>query len=387
MKKKSGVFWFFAGVGASLFVLAAVFLIGNREAVFSGRMVPTQIGAAAKIRSIYNLIRRDYLDDIDDEKLTDQMSAGLVAGLGDKYSQYYTADQYKALMESIEGHYTGLGIVITKKDDGSIAVDQVMADTPAARAGVKAGDVFAEVDGRDAAGMSADDVVAIIKGKKKGDTIELAFLRDGTRIEVTATLAEVESVSVTGRMQEGGVGYIAIAEFTSVTPDQFKRAYQSLQDQKMSSLVIDLRGNPGGLVTSVCDTLRQILPKGLIVYTKDKDGNREEQRCDGKSPIDIPLSVLVNGNSASAAEIFAGAVKDYGIGTLVGTKTFGKGIVQDTYELSDGSALKLTVAQYFTPKGYNIHKKGIEPDVTIEADEDGRKDAQLDKAVSVLKDE
>ena len=162
------------------------------------------------------------------------------------------------------------------------------------------------------------------------------------------------------------------------------RAYE-LQDQGMERLIIDLRGNPGGLVTAVCDTLRQILPEGLIVYTEDKNGKREEYTCDGDTPISIPLVVLVNENTASAAEIFTGAVKDYGIGTIVGTTTFGKGIVQNTFQLSDGSVVKLTIAHYYTPLGNDIHKVGITPDVEVELPDDATSDVQLEKALEVVK--
>ena len=183
-----------------------------------------------------------------------------------------------------------------------------------------------------------------------------------------------------------GIGYLAITQFTGVTSEQFQETYQSLKDQGMERLIIDLRDNPGGLLDAVCETLRQILPEGMIVYMEDKAGNREEYTCDGETPIDIPLVVLVNENSASASEIFAGAVKDHGVGTLVGTTTFGKGIVQTYYRLGDGSEIKLTTAKYFTPNGNNIHGTGVEPDVQVEASEDGETDVQLEKAVEVVKE-
>ena len=179
--------------------------------------------------------------------------------------------------------------------------------------------------------------------------------------------------------------YLAISQFTGLTSDQFASVYQDLKNQGMQRLIIDLRGNPGGLLSAVCDTLRQILPEGLIVYTEDKQGDREEYTCDGETPLDIPLVVLVNENSASAAEIFTGAVKDYGIGAIVGQQTFGKGIVQDFYGLPDGSVVKLTVAHYYTPNGNDIHGVGIAPDVTVEQPEDSETDVQLQKALEVLR--
>jgi carboxyl-terminal processing protease len=219
---------------------------------------------------------------------------------------------------------------------------------------------------------------------KEGETVSLILKRDNNPYSVDVTVEEVESVSVSSKMLADKTGYIRISEFTGVTSEQFRSAYKKLNDAGMKSMVIDLRSNPGGLVTGVCDTLRQILPKGIIVYTEDKYGNREEQTCDGKNRIDIPLAVLVNKSSASAAEIFAGAVKDYGIGTIVGTDTYGKGVVQDTYQLKEGGALKITVSHYFTPKGHNINGKGITPDVEIDLPEDSSEDVQLDKALGVL---
>ena len=190
--------------------------------------------------------------------------------------------------------------------------------------------------------------------------------------------------SVNSRMLENQVGYIQITEFTGVTASQFQTAYEELTAQGMQKLVIDLRGNPGGLVDSVCDTLSQILPEGVIVYTEDKNGNRSERDCAGESPIDIPLAVLVNEESASASEIFAGAVKDYEIGTIVGTTTYGKGVVQNTFRLSDGSVIRLTIAHYYTPEGNDINGVGITPDVEVEQSEDSETDVQLEKALEVL---
>ena len=208
--------------------------------------------------------------------------------------------------------------------------------------------------------------------------------REGKDYTVEIAVREVEAISVAGSMLDEQVGYIRISEFTGVTSQQFADSYQKLKDQNMTKLIIDLRSNPGGLVSGVCDTLRQILPKGLIVYTEDKYGNRKEQTCDGETPIDIPMVVLVNGSSASASEIFAGAVQDYGVGTIVGTVTYGKCVVQDTYPLDNGGAVKLTVSHYFTPKGNDINGKGITPDVVCELPDDASEDLQIEKAKEIL---
>ncbi|MCH1980921.1 S41 family peptidase [Lawsonibacter sp. OA9] len=196
--------------------------------------------------------------------------------------------------------------------------------------------------------------------------------------------AEVEIPAVSYKMLQDEVGYIVIYQFTAVVPEQFQKACQLLTEQGIKRLIVDLRDNPGGLLTSVCDTLNSFMPKGLLVYTEDRNGNRTEHFSEGKTPLDIPLVVLVNQNSASSAEIFAGAVKDYGVGTLVGTTTYGKGIVQKTFGLNDGSVVKLTVSSYYTPNGINIHGTGIEPDVEVEQPEDATEDLQLEKALELI---
>ena len=214
-------------------------------------------------------------------------------------------------------------------------------------------------------------------------------------LTITVPITDVELPSVFHEMLEPKIGYIRITEFKGVTEEQYTTAFKDLKDQGMEKMIVDLRDNPGGLLDSVCDILRQILPEGLIVYTEDKNGNREEETCDGKNALDIPLAVLVNENSASASEIFAGAVKDYGIGTIVGTTTYGKGIVQSIRTLSDGSAVKLTVSKYYTPKGNNIHKTGITPDVEEKLDSNllnksdysHEEDNQLQRAIQVLEND
>ena len=211
-------------------------------------------------------------------------------------------------------------------------------------------------------------------------------------MEVTVEITDVELPSVFSEMLENQTGYIRISQFTDVTPDQYEKAFSDLKDQGMEQLVVDLRENPGGLLTSVCAILNSILPEGLIVYTEDKYGNRSEERSEGKTPLDMPFAVLVNENSASASEIFAGAVQDYGIGTIVGTVTYGKGVVQELRPLSDGSAVKLTVSDYYTPKGNSINEVGIKPDVEVKLDSEllnqekitHQEDNQLQEALKVL---
>lgn len=385
ISRKSKIRYFITGAAAACLALAFLYftfmyLPVRTESPGS----PDSLSGYRKVKEIENLIQRYYLGDYDEGKLADYMYLGLVSGLEDQYSTYYTEEQYEELKKSQDGSYTGLGITLSQSsEDGGIYVVDCVEDSPAGRAGVQTGDQIVSVNGTAIEEMTTSEVIDLINSSSDGN-VALELLREEKSLTLQMEMGTVEIQSVDSRMLEGQVGYIQITHFTGVTSQQFQDAYETLKEQGMEKLIIDLRDNPGGLVSAVCDTLRQILPEGVIVYTEDKNGNREEELCEGESPIDIPLAVLVNEESASASEIFAGAVKDYETGTLVGTTTFGKGIVQDLFTLSDGSVLRLTVSHYYTPKGNNIHGTGITPDVEVEQQEDGSTDAQLEKALEIL---
>ncbi len=386
-KEKRGIHWkSFAG-GA---VCAVLLLAAAAAALWFTGDGPDSLKSAAKVAGISQIIDSVYMGEIDEQKLEDSMYAGLMAGLEDPYSRYYSREECEEEDRSNAGEYEGLGVVLGQmKDTGEVVIVQCYDGGSAAEAGVQAGDILYAVDGESVEGKELSEISDAIQEKEEKDVV-LTLGRsqaDGSeqRMDITVTKGPVEMNYVSGEMLGDGIGYLAITQFTGVTSEQFQETYQSLKDQGMERLIIDLRDNPGGLLDAVCETLRQILPEGMIVYMEDKAGNREEYTCDGETPIDIPLVVLVNENSASASEIFAGAVKDHGVGTLVGTTTFGKGIVQTYYRLGDGSEIKLTTAKYFTPNGNNIHGTGIEPDVQVEASEDAETDAQLEKAVEVVK--
>lgn len=338
-----------------------------------------------KIGYLGDLIDTYYLNDVKVEDMREGMYAGLVAGLGDPYSRYYTTEEYGALNEETQGHYEGIGVVMQQGEDGLVTLVRCYEGAPGERAGLKAGDVIYKVNDQEVLDMDLSTVAKKIKDPKV-DPVHLTIIREGEQdhLELDITKEEVKVPVVSHEMLEGHVGYIAIYEFTNVTLEQYKEAREDLEAQGMEKLVIDLRDNPGGLLTSVCDILETILPKGLIVYTEDKYGERQEELCDGKTPIDIPLAVLVNENSASASEIFAGAVKDHQVGTIVGTTTYGKGVVQTIKDLGDGSALKLTISNYYTPSGVNINGVGIEPDEKVGLDGESKEDDQLKKALEVL---
>lgn len=330
-----------------------------------------------------------YEEGIDREVLEQGAYKGMVEALGDPYSEYYSAEELNQLYEDSQGVYYGVGAYVTLDKATSMAkISGIIAGTPAEEADLRADDIIYMVDGVDVYGYSLQEVVSLIKGEE-GTTVHLTLVRDGNEIEKDVVRRKVESPTVNSEMLDNGIAYIQIVEFDSVTVDQFAEALAVARGSGMKGLLLDLRANPGGNLSSVVDIARMLLPEGMIVYTEDRDGNRAEYKCDGQRQLEVPMVVLVDGNSASASEILAGAIKDYGIGTLLGTTTFGKGIVQRPVELSDGSAVKLTISSYFTPNGTNIHGIGIEPDVVCEFDAeryygDEKFDNQKDEGIKLL---
>lgn len=344
-----------------------------------------------KLSYLKKLIDETYLHDVKEKDLNEGIYKGYVEGLGDQYSAYYDKKETKELTESLDGSFSGIGAVMTQDaSSGVITITRVYDDSPAKKAGIKTGDILYRVEEKTVTGKDLDKVVSWIKGKK-GTKVNLTLLRgtNSDKIKVTATRDVINVETVKYKVLENQIGYISISEFDSVTGAQFAKALKQLQKKNIEGLVVDLRNNPGGSLSTVCDILDSILPKGLIVYTKDKNGKKEEYTSDEKHRLNLPMSVLVNGQSASASEIFAGAVQDYGKAEIIGTQTYGKGVVQNLFDLKDGTCVKLTTSEYFTPKGRNIDGKGITPDVKIEYKynaKDPKADNQLDKAVSVVKD-
>lgn len=344
-----------------------------------------------KLSYLKKLIDETYLHDVKEKDLNEGIYKGYVEGLGDQYSAYYDKKETKELTESLDGSFSGIGAVMTQDaSSGVITITRVYDDSPAKKAGIKTGDILYRVEEKTVTGKDLDKVVSWIKGKK-GTKVNLTLLRgtNSDKIKVTATRDVINVETVKYKVLENQIGYISISEFDSVPGAQFAKALKQLQKKNIEGLVVDLRNNPGGSLSTVCDILDSILPKGLIVYTKDKNGKKEEYTSDEKHRLNLPMSVLVNGQSASASEIFAGAVQDYGKAEIIGTQTYGKGVVQNLFDLKDGTCVKLTTSEYFTPKGRNIDGKGITPDVKIEYKynaKDPKADNQLDKAVSVVKD-
>ena len=333
-KSQTRRFWLgvFAGFLAAVFVLAGIWCVWQ----ISGRTARGDFASGEiserdvedKLDQINGLIERYYLyeDEIDEDALIDGIYSGYASALGDPYTEYYDKEETQALLETTSGEFSGIGATMSMNvDSGEITIVNVYKDSPADRAGIREGDVLYQVDDKETAGVDLDTVVSWIKGEK-GTDVTLHILRDGGEIETTATRDIIEVRTVEYEMKDGQIGYIAVSEFDNVTYDQFKEALEDLEAQGMQGLVIDLRNNPGGNLSTVTDMLKLLLPEGTIVSTKDKYGNTDEITCDGSHEFTKPLAVLVNQYSASASEIFSGAIQDYGIGTIVGMKTYGKGV-------------------------------------------------------------
>ena len=378
-----------AYVGVRLYLMAAgrtAKLTAGTGSSTSGDLVSDE--TIKKLEALEEVIEEYYYkeEDINTETMVEGLYSGLVDSLEDPYSVYYNEEEWQDLMQSTEGIYYGIGAYLSLDTATGLArIAGVIPNTPAEEAGLRENDIIYMVNEEQIQGLELSEIVSKVKGEE-GTKVHLTIYRDGESdyLEIDVTRKKIESPTVSYEMYDDGIGYIQIREFDEVTTDQFVEALAVIKGSNAKGLILDLRGNPGGSLPVVVDIARSILPKGLIVYTEDKYGEREEYSCDGRNELKIPLVVLVNGNSASASEILAGAVKDYGTGTLIGTTTFGKGIVQRVLPLTDGTALKLTVSSYFTPKGNNSHGTGIAPDIECELDaeayyEDGV-DNQLERA-------
>lgn len=343
-----------------------------------------------KLSQIQRVIDTYYKNKFEEEDLVEGLYAGYVSGLGDPYSVYYTEEEFGEMLESSSGVYCGVGAYLNQDaETGMVCIVKPIKGTPAEEAGILPGDLIVEVDGKDVTKEDTTLVSSKIRGPE-GTKVEIKVRREGESELVTfhLTRAEIETPTVEYEMKEDQIGYISILEFDDITLTQFETAAEELTDAGMKSLVLDLRGNPGGNLDTVVEIADLLLPKGLVVYTEDKSGTRTEFSSDQSQMIDLPMVVLIDGNSASASEILAGAIKDYEAGTLLGTTTYGKGVVQQVLPLGDGTGIKVTISKYYTPKGNDIDGIGIEPDVELEFDGDAYEkdetDNQLNKALEML---
>lgn len=373
---------------------------GNRSTVSTGVNTATEDiytpEVEDKVAAINQLIDDNfYFDASSDEEREEYIYKGIMESLEDPYSVYYTAEEYADLMDSSTGSYQGIGVSIQQNTSTKIlTVVRVFQGSGAEEAGMLPKDIIRAVDGRELDGEEVSEVVTWIKGEP-GTTVDVTVYRPSTEEELTLTIERktIDNSTVSYEMKDNQIGYIEVTDFYEKTAEQFEKAVDDLQSQGMQSLIVDLRNNPGGYVNVVVEMCDYILKEGTIVYTKDRDGNIvSSYEATDNHELDVPMVVLVNGDSASASEIFAGCMQDHGIATLVGTTTFGKGIVQHVIPLSDGSAVKLTTQKYFTPNGNDIHGVGIEPDITVELPDELKyepvipeeQDVQLQKAIEIL---
>ncbi len=414
-KQNNGMKHYYSGLAtgfiAALLLVACVYLASVLVTVLRGNMNPDKYTAVQntqntgitdkqtttvtpemieKMQVIEKVIDTYfYQEDIDRKVLEEGIYKGMVEALGDPYSEYYSKEDLEQLYQDSEGIYYGIGAYVSLDTATGVAkISGIIAHTPAEEADLRENDIIYKVNDEDVYGLTLQETVSLIKGDE-GTTVKLTLIRDGEEIVKDVVRRKVESPTVNSEMFDNGMAYIHITEFDTVTVDQFTEALAVAKGSDMKGLILDLRSNPGGNLSAVVDIARMLLPEGMIVYTEDRDGNRDEYTCDGTKQLKVPMVVLVNGNSASASEILAGAIKDYGIGTLLGTVTYGKGIVQRPVELSDGSAVKLTISSYYTPNGVNIHGIGIEPDEVCEFDSeryysDEKYDNQLERAKELL---
>lgn len=341
----------------------------------------------SKLAEINALIDSVFIFDVDEDQMMDSLLAGYLAGLDDDYSVYYTAEEYEEEMTDSDGSYVGIGVAVQQDTTTMvITVLTVYEGSPAEESGMEKGDVLQAVDGTDITQEELSDVVNRIRGEE-GTEVTVTVLRDGETLDFTITRKSVDKVTVEYEMLEDGIGYILLTEFDNVSVSQMEEAIEALREEGMEKLILDLRDNPGGLLTSVVSIADLFLPETNIFYSEDKQGNQTNYDSSAGQLCTEEMVVLVNGNSASASEVLAGSLKDNDRAALVGTQTFGKGIVQTFYQLSDGSGIKLTTAHYFTPNGTDIHGVGIEPDLVVEDDEDTETDEQLEAALEAIRGE
>ncbi len=348
-----------------------------------------------KIQSLLQDLNAYYYQDVSADAYQEGIYKGLVESTGDPYTEYYTAEEYENLQNSTNGEYSGIGALLGKDStSGYPMISHIYDDSPAEKAGLKEGDIIYKVDGTS---MTADtdtsEVASMVRGED-GTKVNLTLIRDGEEIEVEITRGKVELSTVAYQMLEDKIGYIEISEFSNNTEEQFADAVEDLESQGMKKIIIDLRNNGGGVVDGCAKIMDDVLPEGLTLYMEDKNGQKQEFNSDEENQIDLPMVVLVNGNSASASEIFTAAIKDFNWGTIIGTTTYGKGVFQSVIPLDDGSAIKVTVGKFYSPKGNNYNGVGIEPDIELEYENTAGEDAeysidtdnQIQKAIEVLKE-
>ena len=373
---------FFLGIGVA-FGTSAAFRAITGSTVVSERQYQSLVNFAKDFNTLYEVnahVSNEYLWDYDKDKIDEKLSRKFVDMLGDEYSTYMNKKEYKAWNDELSGSFFGVGVTFAK-EDGKYIVRDTVKDSPAERAGFIEGDILTKVDGKTY--KDQEKMANAIRGPK-GTQVTLEYIRNGVVRQATMTREEITVDSVTSKVMADNIGYIRISDFEKNTAKQFENELGEIENQGVKGLVIDLRLNGGGYVTESVKIADMLLGACTVTTMTDKNGKKKSFDSDA-SHTDLPYVLLVDGGTASASEILAGAVQDNKGGKLVGTKTFGKGIVQSTFELSSGACVKLTTMEYMTPDGYKVHKKGIKPDYEVKLKANDKTDYQLNKALELLK--
>lgn len=355
----------------------AGFTIGKNTGSGMGAVSQADLQHISQLNEMKELIKQNYLFDYDEQQLDDGTIKGMFANLGDPYTQYYTKDEFDKLLESLNGKYAGIGVVVQASKEGYIKAINIFKGTPADKAGIKPGDYIVKVNDTSYTADQMEEAVSEIKGKA-GTKVKLTILRtkpdedttEEIELEVKRANVTVETVASKAMTLSGNkIGYLQLQQFEDVSYDEFMTHLKDLEDKEVEGIVLDLRNNPGGALDVCLKIADEFLDKGTIVSTVDKNGEEIVEESDDKKD-DIPLVVLINENSASASEILAGALKDRKRAKIVGVQSFGKGIVQKLFPLADGTGAKITISEYFTPNKTKIHKIGVEPDIEVESNKD-----------------
>lgn len=408
-KERKGLYFaggLLSGVAVTSMIVVAGYMLGQRAGTSQQVVskyestIDVEVGSDSvinkeflqKVSTLETMIKQMYyLDEVETQDLREGAYEGMVNALGDVYSVYYTLEETEEIFNQSEGVYYGIGAYCQLDSvTGYVKITGTIKGTPAEEAGLMAGDLIYMVEEEDMAGLDVTQVVMKIKGEE-GTKVHLTLVRDGAYVEADVERRKIESPTVEYQMLEDQMGYVQLSEFDDVTVKQFQEALEAIKTENAQGMILDLRGNPGGNLDTVVEIADMLLDEGMIVYIEDKSGSRQEYFAKDGMDWELPIVVLVDGNSASASEVLSGALKDHERATLVGTTTYGKGIVQSLRSLKDGSSLKLTVSAYYTPNGINVHGTGIEPDITEPFDAElyygeDQIDNQLEKAKEVLKE-
>ena len=374
---------FFTGVISGMIALFVINSFATNITLIYKKFVAKELTQKQKIEEIQSVVDKYYVNEYDENLMEETMYKGMIASLKDPYSYYMTKQELTDFLEDTEGNYVGIGIMVNLTEDEKILINKVFENSPAEESGLKINDKITKVENKEVSLENYQDVVSDIKGEE-GSKVKLTVYRESENktFDTEVTRKSIDVPTVEHKTLEDNIGYISISQFDRVTSQQFKEAFDSLNSS--NGLIIDLRNNPGGLLTTVNEITDMLVPEGTITYIEDKNGNRDYHSSDANY-YNKPLVILVNGNSASASEVLSGAVKDFGVGKLVGETTYGKGVVQNMYKLSDGSGVKVTIAKYYTPSGVCIDGTGIEPDYKVTNPKDNSQDLQLEKAIEVIK--